>query len=310
MKISAIVVTYNRLNLLKQCLKHLLKLDYDLNNIVVVNNNSSDGTKSYLENLNNKKIISVTSSKNLGGAGGFSLGTDIAYEKTDSDYFWLMDDDTMPTCDSLTKLVDKAKELKYNFGFLCSNVRWWKNYSVTYANIPVPSVDWNDPILNDLVKVQSCSFVAVLFSRKIVQEVGLPIASMFIWGDDVEFTNRLSHENSRCYLVTNSNVMHKSGANKPYNITTNPRANFYKYQIRNTMYVNRKYHRYHDIVKQFMSLIFNFFKIPFKAKNQRIERMKCILVGSFKGIFFKPRIYFPNKKFIKKYCRTFYNNNF
>ena len=46
-KVDCIVVTYNRLSLLKECLVALLDQEYSLNKIYVINNNSTDETKEY-----------------------------------------------------------------------------------------------------------------------------------------------------------------------------------------------------------------------------------------------------------------------
>lgn len=43
-KVTAVVVTYNRKELLIRCIEHLLKQTVSLNSIIVINNGSSDGT--------------------------------------------------------------------------------------------------------------------------------------------------------------------------------------------------------------------------------------------------------------------------
>ena len=48
-KVCAIVVTFNRLNLLKDVIQSLREQNSKLEEILVVNNNSSDGTKEWLE---------------------------------------------------------------------------------------------------------------------------------------------------------------------------------------------------------------------------------------------------------------------
>ena len=51
-KIVAVIVTYNRHKLLEECISALLESDYHID-LLIVNNNSSDGTKDYLESLHN-----------------------------------------------------------------------------------------------------------------------------------------------------------------------------------------------------------------------------------------------------------------
>ena len=78
MKIGVVLVTYNRLEKLKIALKSYEEQTVLPKYILVVNNNSNDGTKEYLENWakDNSKIekIVVNLDKNTGGSGGFYEG--------------------------------------------------------------------------------------------------------------------------------------------------------------------------------------------------------------------------------------------
>jgi GT2 family glycosyltransferase len=299
MKVSAVVVTFNRLELLKECLENLLSQSYKLENIVVVNNNSNDGTKQYLDNLNNDVILPVHLNSNLGGAGGFYAGIKFAYEKTNSDYFWIMDDDTMPQTDSMKQLKIASEKLNYNFGFLSSNVRWWKDGSP--CNVPggLP-IDWSEKADKNLIKLTNATFVSVLFSRDVVTNIGLPKKEMFIFGDDLEYTHRISSYNSQSFMVVNSYVIHKSaksgvGEKIMYEQKDN-RIKFCRYWYRNYLYIERLYGYKRDYVRDVIYFMFLIFTIPFRAKNKILTRMRNMIIGTFNGIFFNPKVDFPDKK--------------
>ena len=49
MKINCVIVTYNRLSLLKECISALKNQTYKINKIYIINNNSTDGTSDYLQ---------------------------------------------------------------------------------------------------------------------------------------------------------------------------------------------------------------------------------------------------------------------
>ncbi len=51
MKINCVIVTYNRLSLLKECISALKNQTYKINKIYIINNNSTDGTSDYLQEL-------------------------------------------------------------------------------------------------------------------------------------------------------------------------------------------------------------------------------------------------------------------
>lgn len=104
MKINCVVVTYNRLSLLKECLSALENQTYPIQRIVIVDNCSTDGTSEFLDSLTDTRYLIIHSKENIGGAGGFSLGLKSAVLEG-CDYTWLMDDDTIPSSTALEELV-------------------------------------------------------------------------------------------------------------------------------------------------------------------------------------------------------------
>ena len=94
MKLGAIIVTYNRLELLKECIAACLKQTNKFEKIFIINNASTDGTYEYLEELKYEELEIIHSKENLGGAGGFYLGVEKAKD-ADLDYVLLIDDDAI-----------------------------------------------------------------------------------------------------------------------------------------------------------------------------------------------------------------------
>ena len=91
MKVVAVVVTYNRKELLKECIEALIKQEYNDCEILIVDNASTDGTKDYINQyIKENKIIYKNTGSNLGGAGGFNYGMKEAC-KLGCDYIWNMD---------------------------------------------------------------------------------------------------------------------------------------------------------------------------------------------------------------------------
>ena len=125
--VNAVIVTCNRCELLKMSIEALLASKYELNKIVVVNNASTDGTKEYLDSLNQSKLIVMHQEKNEGGAGGFFYGIKEAYENG-CDFVWIMDDDTVVTESALEELINGYEIVRDRpIGFLASNVFWQDN---------------------------------------------------------------------------------------------------------------------------------------------------------------------------------------
>lgn len=303
-KVVAVVVTYNRVALLKECIDALLK-QKELSGIVIVNNNSTDGTKEYLDELVTKRlhvnIHPLTVDYNSGGAGGFHYGLNEAC-KYDYDYVWIMDDDAIPQEQSLTPLVKSAKSLDDKFGFLTSNV---KDPSGVCMNTPsidgrlneADYPDWAKYSHLGLIKVSLATFVSVFIKVDTVKDVGLPIKEMFIWGDDSEYTQRISNKHDS-YFVTDSYVIHKRVSGKSLNIIyeeNENRLDWYKLSYRNNGYRIRKHEGIKNIIKFYLSSFIVFAKIITKSSNLKVKRVKLLLEGLFSSCRFNPEIKYPNK---------------
>ena len=96
MRILCSIVTHNRLNLLKKSISSLQNQTRKLDEILIVNNGSTDGTLEYLNLYKYQSINQV----NSGSAGGWYSAIEYAI-KNEFDAVWLMDDDGYANHDSL-----------------------------------------------------------------------------------------------------------------------------------------------------------------------------------------------------------------
>ena len=193
MKITAVVVTYNRIDKLRQCLQALLAQSVMPGEILVVDNASTDGTGAWLsqEADAHKGLIRVmTLPENLGGAGGFEYGICEAVE-SDADYVWIMDDDTVPSSTALAELLRAIEGEGKKVGFAASRVNWTDG-SLHEMNRPqFASVGIDINILDTPTECTRATFVSLLIPSAVVRQVGLPIGEYFIWNDDIEYTGRI-----------------------------------------------------------------------------------------------------------------------
>lgn len=291
MRITALVVTYNRLELLKENIGLLLDIQKKglIQNIIVVDNNSDIDTKSFLENLSN--IHYVRLNKNLGGAGGFNAGIKYFYKELNDDAIWIMDDDTMPNSDTVSELRSVA-DVHKNFGFLLSNALWTDN-TPCKMNIPMPNLHkWTDNFKDKTVVVPLLrgSFVSMLISRKAVKLVGYPITDFFVWGDDVNYSERISRHLDG-YFVPSSIVIHKMKNNVSTDIVKDDstRVSRYYYAFRNDFYNARK-RSFRDGAKFFVHSLVEITRVLKSSKSLKFKRVSIILKGVFAGIVFNPSI--------------------
>lgn len=286
MNVTAIIVTYNRLELLKECIEAVKKQSCAVADILIVNNASNDGTKDYLASLNGVSIVNLD--KNIGGAGGFSHGIRKACEKKDTDMLWIMDDDTVPTPSALAELM-KVMKAEPALGYVCSKVVWTDG-SIHKMNIP-GFVSDKDKVAS-LREIRSASFVSLLVPTKVVRHVGLPYKEFFIWADDSEFTSRIHREfGYRALLVNESVVVHKTGVNYGATIDGAPVSNAWKfyYLMRNNMFSCRNERPYLLwLFREINHLRLYLHRVNKMPKENRKPFRENLMKGFWDGLTFNP----------------------
>ena len=296
MKITAVIVTYNRLGLLKTCLKSVQEQSRKPDEIIVINNGSTDNTQEWLSAQN----VTTYTKENNGGAGGFSYGIKTAYNNG-TDWIWLMDDDVIPENDALQQLVNTLEDLgeqQEKVGFLASKVLW-TDHSVHEMNKtyplenPVKLKKLAFPTGTKLPFVQFATFVSMLLSAKAVAKVGLPIKEYFIWCDDIEYSKRIIASSLAGLLADRSVVIHQSPTNNPSNVFYDPKSSIWKFNhgFRNEMYTKRL----HEGELSFWSTwAHRMFLLPFRIaitrKADRWPFIKMVWKTTWKATFFKPVI--------------------
>lgn len=201
-KVAAVVVTYNRKKLLRECLQALLNQTRPLDEIIVIDNASTDGTDQMVHE-EFPQITYVRLSENIGGAGGFHEGMKLAYEKG-YDWIWVMDDDAMPALNSLEMLMRAIASLGKQADTACL----WNQIVTDRELTSVP-----DQV--HLEEVESVTFVGFAISRKLMETVGLPKGDYFIYYDDAEYCLRIRRAGGRILRVIGSIIYHKDWLHQP-----------------------------------------------------------------------------------------------
>lgn len=289
-RVACIIVTYNRLGLLQECVDSLRQQSYDEYSIIVVDNGSTDNTAEWLRS---QRDIIVISQENSGGAGGFFSGIKYACEHG-YEYSWVMDDDVILSPDTLQELINASI---YSDGFVCSRVI---DMDGNHCNVPKLSACkskntgellWGELINKNLLRVDIASFVSVLLKNKIVYEVGLPYKEYFIWGDDTEYTSRISSKYAS-YMAMNSVVIHKRKIGSVLSIYTETnltRVHNFFYAYRNRIHCQRK------IITKAVVFIRSCFDVLKLICLGCFYKAFVIGKGVLSSIFFYPSIKYPNK---------------
>ena len=250
-KIAVVVVTFNRKELLMNCLNALFSQEYIPTAIYIIDNNSSDGTYEALQDdgfLQHDVIqmYYINTGKNLGGAGGFYLGLKTAHESGLYDAYLLMDDDGIPDKNEIKELVPYLGKYDYINALVVNNNDERKT-----------SFKISKKIGNDREKTEALKngegvilnyanpFNGTLISKEIVNRIGYPKPEMFIYGDEIEYLNRA--KKYKFVPVTVVNAIHRHpcaknvssycnilGVKIPYSINNNSLLTYCRF--RNQIY--------------------------------------------------------------------------
>lgn len=291
-----VVVTYNRLNMLRKCVAALEDLTTPCD-ILVVDNASTDGTQEWL--ATKQSIMSLRMDENTGGAGGFNKGMLEAVIRG-YDYIWVMDDDTIPNTDALEKLLDADRILQGNYGWLSSVPLWTDGHVCIINKQKVHRAYFEDIqyLRHGLLRAVHATFVGLFLRRETIIKAGLPIKEFFIWGDDIEYTRRLSvRMKMPCYVVGQSQVTHAMKDNSGGNIAVDvpERLERYNLAFRNENFLFRQegakgFCYYFAKCGKYLVLSL------LKAKDHRFKRAGIVIKQFFAGLFFNPKIEYVSGK--------------
>ena len=262
--VLALVVTYNRLNYLKRCLEFLENQDRKINQILVVNNDSNDGTQQYLET---KKNINVIKQENLGSAGGWHTGIEYGL-KNNFDYIWMMDDDGYPDKSSLKNLINSFTEAHSCISSVVLNEKL-KNLLV----FPIPKLNkYNNPVIFSLLrkynqlsifKKNSMEFYnyanlfnGSLISIRSIKKIGNINKNYILYGDEVDYFYRL-RKIGKVVTCFKSFHYHPDVTKRPINI------NSAYYYLRNSIILNFKYFD-KPILRSLLNVIILIFRLFYR----------------------------------------------
>jgi rhamnopyranosyl-N-acetylglucosaminyl-diphospho-decaprenol beta-1,3/1,4-galactofuranosyltransferase len=207
--VAVVVVTYNRADLLGRTLDGLAAQTHEPDAVIVVDNASEDHTRAVLDAHRGLHLQRIHLAENTGGAGGFRAGVESAYEQG-FDRIWLMDDDVVPAPDCLAVLMaqDDAFVMAVRedvHGRLVEKAA--TDFDLTRARSirakrSTVETDFGDRhAMPERVELHNIAFEGPLFRREVVDAIGLPDASFFIFYDDVDFALRARRAGYRIWAI-------------------------------------------------------------------------------------------------------------
>jgi rhamnopyranosyl-N-acetylglucosaminyl-diphospho-decaprenol beta-1,3/1,4-galactofuranosyltransferase len=285
MKIIAVVVTYNRCQLLERCLNYLQAQVRVPDKILVINHSSTDGTQAMLDACQ----IDYITQPNLGSSAGWNRGIEYALEHG-FDAVWLMDDDGFPHSKALSYL---EKGLLSDRACVSSVVMQENNPEHFVFPFPrlnkknIPVIFAKPRKIKTLAALKAgCPdnaypfahfFNGALISCSAIKLVGNVNKAFFIYGDEVDYFFRL-RKIGKVMSILDAIHYHPDVAQRPYND-----IKIY-YYLKNSLILNQ---RYFDYVwfRHIMTLMIVLYRTS--VRNGWRDFIKCIVNPMFYRAFFR-----------------------
>lgn len=268
-RVCAIVVTYNRLETLKTAVAHILAQALPPAEIVIVDNNSTDGTREYLYTLQGQNNIHcIFMQSNTGSAGAIAKGMTYGLSQNAYDYFWILDDDTFYAPHALQDLVENIEQTPFVM------------LGLHGANFKMGTKVHADPNLK-LQEVDYTMIDGAIIKANVVKQVGPLCEEFFMMCDDHEYSIRIRKNGYRIGVLKNgADNRQLLGGGGQFT-----RATLWRnyYSARNHTFIIKK----HFSFVEFMAYTYHQTKLLLTAAilaPDRFKRVKFRLLGIWHGI--------------------------
>jgi hypothetical protein len=209
-KVFIVILNYNGLDVLKRCLTSVFKNDYPNFEIILVDNNSSDGSLEMAKTSFSKAIF-IKNEENLGFSAGNNVGIKFALERA-ADFILLLNNDVEVEKNFLTQLISSvAKNKKIGIAspvifngqtrevwFSGGRIDWWRVKTIHEKNIQTENYFNSDFITG----------CAMLIRTRVFQKIGLLDERFFLYWEDADFSLRSKKSGFRNVVVSSSWVYH------------------------------------------------------------------------------------------------------
>lgn len=217
-KVFIVILNYNGKGVLRNCLSSVFRIDYPDFEVVVVDNNSEDGS---LEEAKNgfSRANFIKNETNRGFSSGNNIGIRFSLERM-ADYVLLLNNDTVVEKDFLKKLVfvsEKEGKIGINCPLILENdrstvwfgkgrINWWRMKTVHEKKV----------LSGDYYSSEFISGCSMLIKASVFRKIGLLDENFFLYWEDADFSFRAQKAGFMAVVTPGSRIVHleKSEKNK------------------------------------------------------------------------------------------------
>ncbi len=222
-KVFIVILNYNGRDVIQKCLTSVFKINYPNFEVVVVDNDSSDGSLELVK-ANFSKANFIKNETNLGFSAGNNVGIRFALERM-ADYVLLLNNDAEVEKDFLAKLVEVGEKGK-RYGILSPVIFNGKDKKVWFSG---GKIDWlrmktvheTKANTKDFYESEFITGCSMLVRAEVFKEIGLLDEDYFLYWEDADFSVRARKAGFKSVVVSSSWAYHtekseQNSKNKTY----------------------------------------------------------------------------------------------
>lgn len=289
-KVSVIVLNYNGKHFLAQCIPTIKRQTYSNIEIIVVDNNSTDGSQQYVSEQ--KGVILIKNPENY----GYAKANNIAVEKASGEFLFILNNDTELFSDTIEKLLScyKPNSIVAPAQIFSINRKTDKTgFSGSGMDIFGYGYVNKNPLKTKPFYVDGA---AIFISKKDFDKIGMFDEELFIFQEDIDLSWRaqiFGYQIIRCW---NAKLYHYSGGVVPGGGKVKEGFVYKTSSFR--IYLNQK-----NIIRNMLknySIPFLILLLPILILIHLSEIIVLSLLGKFNAVKCYVRAYFWNLTHIKQ----------
>ncbi|MBN1252551.1 MAG: glycosyltransferase family 2 protein [Bacteroidales bacterium] len=297
-KVTVLILSYNGKELLKDSVSSYLANDYPNFEVAIIDNGSIDGTKEFVEKEFPKAKV-VRLEKNRGYSGGFNFGLEYAFDKMQSKYAIITNNDVKADSKALSELV-KVAEMDEMNGFVTGKVYYFyqpdtlqtvgkKEDAVYWNGGHIGSKEKDEGQYEEIAERYFADDIYTLVSKKMYDEVGAYDTNFLFQSEEYDWQARAKEKGFKIMYSPGSKIWHKES------MTIGKQSAFKAFfDARNPMIVVMKYKSPEFFKRYFWQ---HFKKDIFRNSLVRIKKFRLRVAWSIWMGFFSGLIWgFKNKK--------------
>jgi rhamnosyltransferase len=217
--IASVTIAYNAAEVLPRQIERLLQQSWNLAEIIVVDNGSTDGTSEMLA-ARYPQITVLRFAQNISPGTAASIGMSHAIFEKGYDWVWIFDADSEPEPDTLRRLLNGLESLNgcgesvgilaplllHRAGGECYPPHYWRDGWIK----PSPALLRQPVLLVDLVLGSG-----MMIHRQVVESIGVLHEQMAVYFQDFEYCLRAREHGYQIAVVTDARLAHEVGYPRP-----------------------------------------------------------------------------------------------